>query len=64
MARGPCTFKQADLTRALVAAKKAGIDIRRFEIENGKIVVITGKPESEPEQANDLDNWLGKHDAH
>jgi hypothetical protein len=42
---------------------KAGVEIARVEIEpNGKITVITGKPE--PEQATDLDKWLGKHNAH
>jgi hypothetical protein len=58
MARA-CTFRQQDLTRALKAARAAGIDIVRFEIENGKIVVITGK--AEREQATDLDKWMAKH---
>jgi hypothetical protein len=58
MARGP-TFRQQDLTRALKAARAAGVDIARFEIENGKIVVVTGKPERK--QATDLDNWMAMH---
>jgi hypothetical protein len=62
MAGRPCTFVQHDLVRALLAAKKAGIAIQRFEIENGKITVVTGKPEAE--QSNDLDKWMEKHDAH
>jgi hypothetical protein len=44
MARGPSTFKQQDLTRALKAARAAGVEVARFEIENGKIVIVTGKP--------------------
>lgn len=47
MARGPCTFRQQDVTRALRATVAAGIEVRRIEIDkDGKIVVVTGKPES------------------
>ena len=56
-------FRERDVTRAVKAVAKAGVEIARVEIEpNGKIAVITGKPE--PEQATDLDQWLGKHNAH
>ena len=42
MARGPATFKQGDLTRALGAAKVAGISVQRFEVDKAaKIVVIS-----------------------
>jgi hypothetical protein len=45
MARGPCTFKQEDVTRALKAAAKAGVSVQRVEIERtGKIVIVTGEP--------------------
>ena len=45
MARAPSTFKQQDLTRALVAAKKAGVDIARIKItKDGNIEMDTGKP--------------------
>jgi hypothetical protein len=56
MGRGPATFKQTDLTRALRAAQRAGIEVESFEIDRaGKIVVIAaqaatvsgGKGESE-----------------
>jgi len=60
MVRGP-TFRQQDLVRALKAARAAGVSIVRFEIENGKIVVVTGKPEAE--QVPDLDKWMAKHHA-
>jgi len=44
MARGPCTFKQQDVTRALRATAAAGIEVRRVEIDkDGKIVLVTGK---------------------
>jgi hypothetical protein len=36
----PATFRQADLARALRAAKQAGMDVGGFEIDpSGKIVV-------------------------
>ena len=46
MARGPCTFKQQDVTRALRATVAAGISVQRIEIDrDGKIIVITdGQP--------------------
>jgi hypothetical protein len=51
MARGPCTFRQGDVTRALKATVAAGIEVERIEIDkDGKIVVVVAaKPESESE---------------
>lgn len=44
MARGACTFKQQDVTRALRATVAAGIEVQRIEIDkDGKIVLVTGK---------------------
>ena len=43
MPRGPCTFKKQDLERMLKAAKAAGYDAARVEIEIGggrKMVLI------------------------
>jgi hypothetical protein len=41
MGRGPCTFKEADLVRALRAAKKAGIDVTRAEVgKDGSIILV------------------------
>jgi hypothetical protein len=45
MARGPCTFKQQDVTRALKATVAAGIEVARAELKPGKITVIIGKAE-------------------
>jgi hypothetical protein len=58
MARGPSTFKQQDLTRALKAARAAGVDIQRFEIENGKIVIVTGKPDNTDTTCTEINPWL------
>lgn len=52
MARGPCTFKQQDVTRALRATVAAGIEVRRVEIDkDGKIVlVMVDSPEDQPSE--------------
>ena len=40
MARGPCTFRQKDLTRAIKAAQAAGVSLRRVWVEaDGRIVL-------------------------
>jgi hypothetical protein len=42
MTRGPCTFRQQDVTRALKASVAAGVKIARIEIDKGgKIVLVT-----------------------
>jgi hypothetical protein len=59
MSRKPCTFKISDLTRALVAAKKAGVDVRRIRIANdGSIEIDTGKCEDQTTIANPWDGLL------
>lgn len=46
MTRRPCTFRQRDVTRALKGTKSAGVEVARIEIDqDGKIVVIMGKPD-------------------
>jgi hypothetical protein len=71
MGRGPCTFKQTDLTRALKGAAKAGVEVQRFEIDReGKIVVVSGRSndlataadgDEETDHANALDSWRREH---
>jgi hypothetical protein len=44
MSRAAGTFKQGDVTKALKAGVKAGLEVSRYEIDrNGKIVIITVK---------------------
>jgi len=57
MAHAPATFKQSDLVRALKAARAAGVDIARFEIENGKIIIVTGKPAVIEDNATNTNPW-------
>jgi hypothetical protein len=45
MARGACTFKQRDLTAAIKAARAAGVEVQRVEIDrDGKIVIQAAAP--------------------
>jgi len=48
MARGPCTFRQQDVTRAVKAVVAAGMTLRRIEIDkNGKIVLDVSDGQAE-----------------
>jgi hypothetical protein len=41
--RAPCTFRQTDVTRALRAARAAGFERVRIEIDReGKITIVAG----------------------
>ncbi len=47
MARGPLSFRQRDLVRALRGAKAAGLEVSKVEIDKeGKIIVIIGRSDS------------------
>jgi hypothetical protein len=53
MSKGPLTFKQTDLLRAVKAFQKLGLPIAGAEIHrDGKIVVMTGKPVNEDAMTN------------
>jgi len=52
MSRGPQTFKQGDVTKAIKAAAKAGLRVSRVEIaKDGRIVVHIEKPETDQKPA-------------
>jgi len=61
MARGPNTFKQRDLTRALRAAAAAGVEIAKYEISReGVISLIPGtvpKAERSTDQDAERNEW-------
>ena len=45
MGKGVCTFKEADLTRAVKAARKAGLEIAGVRVaKDGTIEIVAGKP--------------------
>ena len=55
MSKGAHKFKQGDLTKALKGAVNAGLAVKRFEVEDGKIIVFTGRPDG-PSTANEWDD--------
>jgi hypothetical protein len=64
LARCPAKFRQQDVTRALRAARAAGLQVTGYEIDpvTGKIIVNTsggGRPLSAPDSP--LDRWLASH---
>jgi hypothetical protein len=62
--RAPCTFRQTDVTRALKAARRAGFERVRVEIDqDGKIAIVTGGGADKTDVAgeNSLDQWIAKH---
>jgi hypothetical protein len=65
MSRGS-PFRQVDVTRALRAAKAAGLDVSAVEIDpaTGRIVIRTVHPAGEKICETELDKWLEKHGAH
>ena len=55
MSRGPQTFRQRDLTKAVKAVIAAGLAVAQIEVgSDGKIVVIIGSggQTSNPDEAN------------
>jgi hypothetical protein len=55
MARAPSTFRQQDVTKAVRAAKAAGVRVARVEIDrDGKIVIVTAD-ELERREGNEWD---------
>lgn len=47
MSRGPQTFREADVTCAVRAVQKAGVEVVRVEVDKaGRIIVVAGKPDN------------------
>jgi hypothetical protein len=62
MARGRCTFRQKDVTRALRATVAAGIEVQRVEVaQDGKIVLVVGTPVVKGGVPLPLDEWIASH---
>jgi hypothetical protein len=58
MARAPCTFRQADVTRAVKGAAAAGVHIARVEIDRaGKIVIIAAETTDQPGETTEANEW-------
>jgi hypothetical protein len=64
MANRPTKFRQADLKRALRAAKGAGLEVKQVELDpvTGRIIIKTGaETGKETQTSNPLDSWLVTH---
>ena len=58
MGHGPATFKETDLTRALRAARKAGAEVERVEIDrDGRIVLVLKNGDNIFPESNEWDEW-------
>jgi hypothetical protein len=64
MARGPCTFRQRDLTRAVKGVRAAGLQVAGVKINpQGEIEVVTGgeiAQDSAEGPANEVESWFRK----
>ena len=54
--------RRPTLAAALKQASKAGVDVVRYEVEpDGKIVIVTGKPEPKNETDRELEEFNARH---
>lgn len=69
MSRGPTTFRQSDLTRAIRGARNAGVQVSRAEIgKDGKIIIVVGEASNVSSNAeltpdDELERWRSKKNA-
>jgi hypothetical protein len=69
MSRGPTTFRQSDLTRAIRGARNAGVQVSRAEIgKDGKIIIVVGEASNVSSNAqltpdDELERWKSKKNA-
>jgi hypothetical protein len=63
VSRGPTTFRQADITRALRAARAAGLEVSGYEIDpvTGKITITTASAGDEKKPADEFEKWKASH---
>jgi len=62
MVRGPCKFRQSDLAKEIKAARAAGLEVARIEMDkDGRPVLVIGPPESRVIVGSELDQWRAKH---
>jgi hypothetical protein len=58
MPRGPSTFRQQDVTRAVKGVTAAGVHIARIEIDKaGKIVIIAGGGTDQRGESTEANEW-------
>lgn len=59
MARGPTTFRQRDATALIKAARAAGVEVARVELDkDGKIILVAGIPKQPIDELGDeVNEW-------
>jgi hypothetical protein len=58
MSRGPQTFRQGDVTKAVKGVVAAGIGVQRVEVDRvGKIVVVLAKGEEDKRTYGETSEW-------
>ncbi|HMN37201.1 MAG TPA: hypothetical protein PKD49_05755 [Hyphomicrobium sp.] len=63
MARGPCTFKQIDVMRAMRAVREAGEEVQGVEFyRDGRFKILTAA-NAPTSPADDLDRELAAFEA-
>jgi hypothetical protein len=62
MSRRPIVFRQADVTRALRAARVAGLEVTGYEIDpvTGKITITTATGAAAP-AVDEFTKWKSSH---
>ena len=60
MTRGSSTFRLRDVTRAVRAARAAGIEVQSIEIDpaSGRITITAN---AAVERTDDFDKWMASH---
>jgi hypothetical protein len=64
MARGPCTFRQQDVKRAVLGTVAAGLSVQRVDVDkDGKIMIVIGAAQGTASPVDDLDRELAEFEA-
>ena len=63
MSLGRHSFKLNDAARLVRALKAAGLSISRVELDNGKVIAVTGSAETVADRkpGDEVDDWVSKH---
>jgi hypothetical protein len=60
--RGPASFRQSDVTRAIRATQKAGVALARVKIgRDGKIILVTGGEPAPDDLDRELVDFQARH---
>ncbi|MBI1265421.1 MAG: hypothetical protein GC187_11885 [Alphaproteobacteria bacterium] len=64
MSRGACTFRQTDLTRAVKAARAAGLQVTATVIAPDGSIRLEHVADPRDNGESPFDKWKAKRDAH